>query len=278
MSANASCLPERQAMRPAARLTLAWPLPAVAAWTSAWALQILLGHAGLGPRTAALLACLLPLVFLPGTDSRMRQVCLLLGYPVMLLGGLLAGLLPAWVWLLPLGLLLLLYPRAAWRDAPLYPTPAAAFDELARQLPLPPDARILDAGCGLGDGLRALKRAYPLARLEGIEASRPLSWIARLRCRGARIERGDLWASDWRGIDLVYLFQRPESMPEALAKAQAELAPGAWLLSLAFPLPGQRADLRMPAGGHTLYAYRAPFRPASVRPQTRGLQRPPEGG
>lgn len=276
MSANASCLREPPPMRPAARLSLAWPLPAVAAWTSAWALQILLGHAGLGPRPAALLACLLPLLFLPGADSRMRQVCLLLGYPVMLLGSLLAGVLPAWVWLVPLGLLMLLYPRAAWRDAPLYPTPAAAFDGLAQQLPLPADARILDAGCGLGDGLRALKRAYPLARLEGIEASRPLGWIARLRCRGASIRRGDLWAADWREVDLVYLFQRPESMPRALHKAQAELPPGAWLLSLAFPLPGQRADLRMPAGGHTLYAYRAPFRPAGVRPRTRGAAPQPD--
>ncbi|WP_236676810.1 class I SAM-dependent methyltransferase [Aquariibacter lacus] len=271
MSANITRLPEREPVSTGRPLSLAWPLPAVAAWTSAWALQILLGHAGLGQAPAALLACLLPLAFLPGADSRMRQVCLLLGYPVMLLGGLLAGVLPAWVWLLPLGLLLLLYPRSAWRDAPLYPTPAQALDGLAERLPLPAEPRILDAGCGLGDGLKALRGAYPDARLEGIETSLPLSLVARLRCRGAAIRRGDLWGSDWEGLDMVYLFQRPESMPRALAKAQAELEPGAWLLSLAFPLPGMRADLRLPAGGHTLYAYRAPFRAASVRPL--GLRR-----
>jgi hypothetical protein len=36
---------------------------------------------------------------------------------------------------------------------------------------------------------------------------------------------------------MVYLFQRPETMPRAWAKAQAELRPGAWLASLEFAVP-----------------------------------------
>ena len=43
---------------------------------------------------------------------------------------------------------------------------------------------------------------------------------------------------------MVYLFQRPESMERAFAKATHELAPGCWLVSLEFAVPGRTADAR----------------------------------
>ena len=128
--------------------------------------------------------------------------------------------------LLALALLLLVYPLNAWRDAPLFPTPPDALNDLPDAAPLEPGARVLDAGCGLGDGLIALRQAYPLARLEGLEWSRPLRWLCARRCPWARVAQGDLWRADWSGYQLVYLFQRPESMARAAAKAQALEAQG----------------------------------------------------
>ncbi len=55
-----------------------------------------------------------------------------------------------------------------------------------------------------------------------------------LLCPWARVRQGDMWKADWSAHDMVYLFQRPESMPRAVAKARAELKPGAWLVSLEF--------------------------------------------
>ena len=52
------------------------------------------------------------------------------------------------------------------------------------------------------------------------------------------MRRGDLWQQPWQGCDLVYLFQRPESMARAWDKARAELAPGRFLVSLEFAVPG----------------------------------------
>ena len=95
-------------------------------------------------------------------------------------------------------------------------------------------ARILDAGSGMGDGLIALKQAYPRADLNGLEMSWPLRLLSALRCPWARIRQGDIWIADWRSYDMVYMFQRPESMPRAVEKAEAELRPGAWLVSLEF--------------------------------------------
>lgn len=168
-----------------------------------------------------------------------------LGFPLswwLLTGGdgtfVLAGL-PAWAWLVPLGLALALYPPTTWKDAPLFPTPRDALNGLATLVPLPLAGYVLDAGCGLGDGLLALERAYPEVHLHGVEHSWPLRFLCGLRARHARVRQGDMWAHDWFGYDMVYLFQRPESMVRAWGKAQAELRPGAWLASLEFPVVGQ---------------------------------------
>ena len=114
----------------------------------------------------------------------------------------------AWAWLLPLVLLLALYPWWLWRDAPLFLTPADAFDRLAQHMPLSDAARMLDAGSGSGAALRAWHRAYPTLELQGIESSAMLVFWSRWRCPFARIERGDLWTRDWSDFDIVYLFQR----------------------------------------------------------------------
>jgi SAM-dependent methyltransferase len=155
-----------------------------------------------------------------------------------------------------MALLMGAYPLRAWRDAPIFPTPAGALDALPAVVALAPGARVLDAGCGAGDGLRALRRAWPAARLQGVEWSWPLVALARLRCRGACVRRGDLWRASWAGQDLVYLFQRPESMARAWTKARAEMA-GGWLVSLEFEVVGAvpHAALRTP-DGRPLWVYR----------------------
>ncbi len=164
---------------------------------------------------------------------------------------------PAWGWLLPLALLALIYPLNAWRDAPLFPTPANALNELPTVAPLEPGARVLDAGCGLGHGLDALRQAYPLASLHGLEWSRPLAWLCARRCPWARVARGDIWRAGWSAYDLVYLFQRPESMPRAIEKARAELKAGAYLVSLEFEAVGLTPLAKLDgAQGKPVWVYR----------------------
>ena len=224
---------------------LPWPLPALLSWGLCWLALSLLQLAGLSSAWAWALATLLAVLLSLLGQNRWRRALIALGFPLSLLltGGL---ALPAWGWLLPLAVLALLYPLNAWRDAPLFPTPANALNALPDFAPLPPGARVLDAGCGLGHGLEALRQAYPLAELHGIEWSRPLAWLCARRCPWARVQRGDLWQADWSAYDLVYLFQRPESMPRAVAKARAELKPGAWLVSLEFEAQALTPVARLP--------------------------------
>lgn len=243
---------------------LPWPLPALTAWAAAWLLFVALQRAHLPAAWALVLACALGTVASLLGDTWWRRGLIAAGFPLSLALTGAAGL-PAWAWLVPLALLLLVYPLNAWRDAPLFPTPPDALNDLPDFAPLEPRARVLDAGCGLGDGLIALRQAYPLAQLEGLEWSRPLRWLCARRCPWARVEQGDIWRADWSGYQLVYLFQRPESMPRAAAKARAEMAPGAWLVSLEFAVPGwpPHAQLHAP-GGRPVWVYHMPAGPAGV--------------
>lgn len=239
-----------------------WPTSALFAWGGCWLLFALLLRLGAPPWSAASVATLAGVFASVLAGTTWRRIAVVAGFPLsLLLSGAVA--LPAWAWLLPLLLVALVYPMSAWRDAPLFPTPAAALQSLARHAPLPDGACVLDAGCGLGHGLRALRGAYPQAQLAGIEWSWPLRAFAALACPWAQIRQGDMWQADWSGYDLVYLFQRPESMPRAIAKARAEMRPGAWLVSLEFAAQEWQAEARLePIGGKPVWLYRAPFRPA----------------
>lgn len=231
-----------------------WPLPALLAWAAAFALQRALLSAGVPASVAGLAGVALACAAAMAVVGRWRRLIVAAGFPLALAAA--GAVLPPWAWALAALLLLAAYPLRAWRDAPFFPTPRHALSELACALPLPAGARVLDAGCGLGHGLRALHAAWPNARIEGVEWSAPLALLCAWRCRFARVRRGDLWAQSWQGLDVVYLFQRPESMARAWAKACAELAPGAWLVSLEFEVPGIRPAMRLNAGhGRPVWVY-----------------------
>ena len=243
-----------------------WPLPALWSWLAAWLLHAAALRAGLapGPALAAGAAVGAALAWLQA--ERWRRLIVALGFPASVLALGWQGGASGLMWLAPLALLWWLYPRRSWSEAPLFPTPRGALAGLAATVPLPAGARVLDAGCGAGDGLRELRHVFPGARVEGVEWSRPLAWLARLRAPGATVRQGDLWADDWAPFALVYVFQRPESMPRVWAKACAEMAAGSWLVSLDFAVPAVEpvASWQLP-GGQFVWLYR-PARKAGAKP------------
>ena len=239
----------------------AWPLSALLTWAASWAIFIALRWQQAPLMTAVLLAATLSVTFSLWGSTPWRRIFIAWGFPLSLAASGLAGSVPAWAWLMPLVLLALVYPINTWRDAPLFPTPSGALDGLARIAPLRDGAHIVDAGCGLGNGLRELRREYPRARFSGLEWSWPLRVACAWRARFATVRRADIWAADWSGYDMVYLFQRPESMPDAAAKAQRELRAGAWLASLEFHVPELAAQEVLDcADGRRVWLYRAPFK------------------
>lgn len=243
-----------------------WPLPALLSWLAAWLIYSATLAAGLPPGPALALGATAGAALGWLQQERWRRLIVALGFPASVLALGWQGGASGLLWLAPLALLWWLYPRRAWTEAPLFPTPRGALARLPAFVPLLPGARVLDAGCGAGDGLRELLHAYPQARVEGVEWSRPLAWLGRWRARGAVVRRGDLWADDWAPFALVYVFQRPESMPRVWAKACAELGPQAWLVSLDFAVPGvEPAQSWQLPGGRPVWIY-APVRNAAPNP------------
>lgn len=254
---------------------LPWPLPALLAWATGWLVAWVCLRAAL-PAGIALVAGTLAAGLLALLNDRIwRRAIAAAGFPVsqgLLLG--LGAVVDASAWLLALLPLLALYPLRAWRDAPFFPTPATALaglDEVIRPAP----ARVLDVGCGVGHGLQALARLWPAASLHGVEWSAPMAWLARRRVPRADIARGDMWARSWAGHDLVYVFQRPETMARAWAKARAELSEGAWFASLEFPVPGETPQAVVDAGvGRPVHVYRVRC-VAATGPAARSTGAPP---
>ncbi len=244
-----------------------WPLPALLSWLAAWLLYSAAIAAGLAPGPSLALGAAIGAALGWLQSERWRRLIVALGFPasVIALGwqGGASGLL----WLAPLIILWWLYPRRTRSEAPLFPTPKGALEQLRSKAPLPAGARVLDAGCGAGDGLRELLHAYPQARVEGVEWSRPIAWLARWRARGAVVRQGDLWADDWASFALVYVFQRPESMPRVWSKACAELAADAWLVSLDFAVPDVRPAASWQLGnGQCVRLYRPERNAGTKRP------------
>lgn len=226
-----------------------WPWPALGAWAAGWLLLQAALRWDAGPWWALALGWLPSFVVAQMVHGRWRRLLLITGWPAIL-GLAAAAAWPGWVWLALAGGLLLFYPLSAWRDAPLFPTPRDALQGLSAHIALPLGARVLDAGSGLGHGLAALRQAFPRAHIEGIERSGLLVLASRVRpVSDTRVRRGDLWSVSWRDYDLVYLFQRPESMGPAWRKACAEMRPGSWLVSLEFPVPQQAATLEFDVAG-----------------------------
>ena len=243
-----------------------WPLPALMVWALCWGLFL-----GLQALQTLDWAALLVVTATGGmlslmSDRRWRRIIIALGFPLSVFASGMAASVPAWGWLLPLGALFAMYPLHTWRDAPMFPTPSGALKGLARVAMLDGTSpRVVDAGCGMGDALRELHTQYPQARLEGLEWSWPLRLACALRCRWlrvpVRVKRADIWAADWTPYAMVYLFQRPESMPRAVRKAARELRCGAWMASLEF----EAADLQPTAvhhcaDGRPLWLYQAPIK------------------
>lgn len=158
--------------------------------------------------------------------------------------------------------LALVYWSSFRTQVPLYLSNQATVRALLDLLPAERPVHVLDLGSGTGSLLLPLARARADCRFTGIEAA-PAPWLlSRLRARGLAnlaLRRGDFFAADWRGQDVVYAFLSPVPMTRVWEKAAASLAPGALLVSNSFPVPGVRPEREIRLDdrrGTTLYLYR----------------------
>ncbi|UCF92769.1 MAG: class I SAM-dependent methyltransferase [Desulfobacterales bacterium] len=107
-------------------------------------------------------------------------------------------------------------------------------------VPMPAGQLLIDLGCGDGRVLRQARARYDV-RAVGYEIN-PLAYLqARLRCWGLKdvgIRRQNFWRTRLSEADVVFCYLYPDVMGRLSDKLNAELKPGAVVVSCNFALPG----------------------------------------
>lgn len=158
-----------------------------------------------------------------------------------------------------------LIPR--WHGIP--PTPARArwIRKALAQAQLQPGETIVDLGAGDGRVLRIAAREFG-ARAVGYEIEPvhcAVGWLSALFggvLRRVSIRNRDLYHADLSEADVVYMYLNPSFVENLREPLRQQLASGARVVSLDFPVEGwepSEVDI-----GYLIFSYRMPPTPGSL--------------
>jgi SAM-dependent methyltransferase len=130
---------------------------------------------------------------------------------------------------------------AALSAAPWVPTKKGDIDRLIRLADLKPGETVYELGCG--DARVLIKLAKKTGtRGVGVELSILQLLVAKLRAAlsrtGVQVRWRNLFHTNLGNADLVYLFLMPDAYAALRKKFEAELKPGARVVSYVWPIPG----------------------------------------
>jgi trans-aconitate methyltransferase len=146
------------------------------------------------------------------------------------------------------------------------PTMPWTLRRILRLFPEEVTGTIHELGSAWGGAAFALARAYPRARIVGVEQS-PLPWLwSRIRSAFAALpnlefRRGDFFQETFQETDILFCYLSPEIMTKLKQKCEKELRPGGMVISHAFAMPGWTPETteKLPGIYPTpVYVYRIP--------------------
>ena len=211
------------------------------------------------PVLALLLACALAAAASLLGSTWWRRGLIAAGFPLALAstGG---AVVPAWAWLVPLGLLALVYPLNAWRDAPCF-RPRSMPCRLAAQITRWPGARAPDAGVAWAMGCVPCAAPTPKPGWKVWNGAGPC--ISCAPCAALAQVRGATCGAPTGAVTSSSTCSSArKAWPLCRCQAQAEMASGSWLVSLNLRCPVlPQAQLRLP--GIVVWIYRFPRAQAS---------------
>jgi hypothetical protein len=125
------------------------------------------------------------------------------------------------------------------------PMPSLGKAQICMQQAIPQDVRgrIYDLGSGWGNLVVSLARSFPQCSVWGYEVS-PIprlfskALIAISGIPRAHIENGDFFKIPLNDATVVVCYLYPKAMALLKEKFQRELAPGTWVVSNTFAVPG----------------------------------------
>ena len=149
--------------------------------------------------------------------------------------------------------------------APAYPTPQAVVERMLALADVKPNEMVYDLGCG--DGRIVITAATKFsARAVGVEIRRDIyeSTLARVASLGlaerVHIVHGDALKTDMSPADVVTLYLLTSSNERLRPVLEAQLRPGARVVSHDFEIRGWKPDstekMMVQGRPHVIYAYR----------------------
>jgi pimeloyl-ACP methyl ester carboxylesterase len=141
---------------------------------------------------------------------------------------------------------------------------AADVVALLKQAGLAKQAIVYELGSGWGSLVVALARAFPEARIEGIELSPVPYWVSRIRTRNlpnVRLRRANFYDCDLTDAQAVTCYLMIKPMPKLAGFLDRMLAPGTPVVALSFWFRDREAAARRessgPLGAAALYYWPA---------------------
>ncbi len=235
---------------------ITWPTLSLLSWISDWLVFLWLINLKVGSSVAFFIVLLLVIVkLLIVKTSKWKKIFLLLGFPLSAFLLQINQASSTIGWLMPLLILLIVYPPNSWKDAPIYPTPKNALDGLNAILNLKNNSKILDFGCGVGHGIKAILQEWPNSYVFGVENSIFFYLFTKLKYHKATIIFDNMWDVHLSNFNVLYVFQRPETMTEIWEKAKKEMPPNSFVISLSFPIENVKPIHTKELEKHTLFIY-----------------------
>ncbi len=168
--------------------------------------------------------------------------------------------------LLPLAFLKLCYALSTvfvlrkTKGALFVSTSRAKIRAILEAVPMGPETKLVDLGCGDGRFLRAAYKKYGVCGV-GFEINPWAYFLARcwnfLARIPVKIKRKNFLEEDLSPYDFIFCYLFPDLLLELAPKLEREARPGTIIVSANFPLPGWRPYLTLKVED-PLYFYRIP--------------------
>ncbi|TAL51086.1 hypothetical protein EPN81_00935 [Patescibacteria group bacterium] len=135
---------------------------------------------------------------------------------------------------------------AGIQGAPWVPTWKRDMKRVWELLRLQSGEKFVELGCGNARVCRYMKQQQPGADVTGVELSilqYGIGWLQnRLAGSGVKMKLENAFKHDLTGYDALYLFLMPETYQKIRPKFEAELKPGARVVSYVWPIPEWEAS------------------------------------
>ncbi|MDP2152408.1 MAG: class I SAM-dependent methyltransferase [Methylotenera sp.] len=166
---------------------------------------------------------------------------------------------PSIFYLLGFLLSLSLYWTTFRTQVPFFPSTPKIWQQVLTLIPPRPSMRIIDIGSGFGGMSMYIEKNRPDCLVDGIEIA-PLPWlISKLRAKFKHskvdFKIGDYRLLDFASYDLIFAYLSPAAMSDLWLKAQAQMPPGALLVSYEFEIENVEPTEVIQAGNNEKKLY-----------------------